>query len=421
MWITSYANSDLGRRRKNNEDYFLVDENVGVYLVCDGVGGHEHGEVASSEAANTAVQHLRDNKAVIEGFEDTPEGREAIRSLVRDAVQAAGRWVWELASGASGRDRMGTTMTCLVVVGDKGVMGHVGDSRLYLGRGEEVHQLSEDHTYLWELIKRGELKPEDAKGHPFGNVVTRVLGQHEWVQVDTLIFDILPGDSYLLCSDGLSGYYDDPKELAQLLAGDDLEIVGPELIRIANERGGKDNITAVIARAEVREEDASFELDRTDEITLQFNTLKYVGLFQYLNHKELMQVQHVGETFSFPVGETVIEEGSPGDSIYIVLDGRLAVHRAGQHVTDLETGTHFGEMALLNARPRSASVVASTPARLMVISRDRFNDLVRREPTLGVKLLWSFAQVLSLRLDQTTDALYGNAPALTDSLAPPVR
>jgi len=419
MWISSFAESNVGQVRKNNEDYFLVDDLIGAYVVCDGVGGHEHGEVASSEGATAALAHLNAQRDRLVRFEDTPEGREGLRQLIRDAVQAGSRRVFELASGKEGRGRMGSTMTLLVFVGEKAVLGHVGDSRLYLARGGDLHQLSEDHTYLAELIKKGEIKVEDAKNHPFGNVITRVLGQQEFVQVDTLVFDVLPGDTYLLCSDGLSGYLSDSAELASILGGPAPDLMPHKLIDLANERGGKDNITAIVCRVN-GDDNATVELERTDEITLQFTTLKYVAVFQYLTHKELMMVQHAGEVVALDPGEIVIEEGSEGDSLYVVLDGKLAVTRAGQHVTYLEAGTHFGEMSLLNARPRSATVVGENPSRLMVISRDRFNDLVRREPTLGVKLLWSFAQVLSLRLDEATDLLYGTSVAL-DSVAPPFR
>lgn len=418
MWITSHAKSDVGRHRKNNEDYYLVDDMLGVYIVCDGVGGHEQGEVASKEGATSALAHIAANREVINNFQDTPTGREALRSLVRDAVQAGGRRVWQLASGEEGRARMGSTLTMLLVVGEKGIMGHIGDSRLYVRRGEETHQLSEDHTYLNELLKKGEIKLEETKDHPFANVVTRVLGQHEWVQVDTLIFDILPKDTYLLCSDGLSGYFMYNSEIGEHLIADDADSIPDELIRLSLERGGKDNITAIVLRAEMDDAD-TFESDRTDEITLQFTTLKYVAVFQYLTHKELMQVQHISDTLNLTPGQMVIEEGSAGDSLYVVLHGKLSVSRSGQHITYLQTGTHFGEMALLNVRPRSATVQAEVDTRLLAMSRDQFNELVRREPTLGVKLLWSFAQVLSLRLDDVSDQLYGATQPTARLIEPP--
>ncbi len=419
MWITSYGSTDVGQVRKNNEDAFQIDDELGLYVVCDGVGGHSDGEVASAEATARLVEFFGDHKEDIRAFVDTPAGRDAIRRLVRDAVQAANRRVWELASGEKGRGRMGTTMTMMIVVGDKAVMGHVGDSRLYIFRGGETHQLSEDHTYLNELLKRGEITQEETRNHPFSNVVTRVLGQHELVQVDTLVFDVLPSDTYLLCSDGLSGYIPDRREIGKHLKADTVDGIPASLIKVSNERGGKDNITAVVVRAALNEHDVELEIDRTDEITLQFNTLRFVSVFKYLTHKELIQVQHVSEFRNLKAGELVLREGETGASFFVILEGSLEVRRAGKKVTTLEAGTHFGEMALLNARPRSASVIAAEPARLLVMDRSHFNDLVRSELTLGVKLLWSFAQVLSLRLDETTEAAFGRVLANADAIAPP--
>ena len=419
MWVSSSAASDVGQVRKNNEDAFHVDDSLGIYVVCDGVGGHSDGEVASAEATETITRYLAERKAEIDAFVDTSTGRDAMRRLVRDAVQAAGRRVWELASGERGRARMGTTMTMMLVLGDKAVMGHVGDSRLYIFRGGEVHQLSEDHTYLNELLKRGEISPEETENHPFSNVVTRVLGQHEFVQVDTLVFDVLPNDTYLLCSDGLSGYFPQDAELGRTLKQPSTDSITQTLIDKANERGGKDNITAVVLRATLGDEDVDLDMDRTDEITLQFTTLRFVAVFKYLTHKELMQVQHVSEFRSYAAGETVVREGEPGESFFVIIEGRLQVSRAGKNITTLEAGSHFGEMSLLNARPRSATVTAAEPSRLLITNRQHFNDLVRSEPTLGVKLLWTFAQVLSLRLDETTEAAFGRISSTDTMIDPP--
>ena len=420
MQIISYGQTDVGRKRTNNEDYFLVDDEIGLYIVCDGVGGHEHGEVASEEGANTAAEYLRENRQPIDEFEDTPEGRDLLRQTVTKAVQAAGKRVFQLAGAKQGRARMGATMTLLVTVRGKAVMGHVGDSRLYIARSGEVHQLSEDHTYLAELVRRGEIKPEDVEGHPFGNVITRVLGAQEVVQVDTLVFDMLPGDTYLLCSDGLSGYFPHNEHLAPMLEEPDASTITQTLIDAANDAGGKDNVTAIIVRAS-GEDDACEEetISRTGEMSLEFTALKHVAVFQYLSHKELLQIHHISEQVRLAPGEKAIEEGATGDSLYVIVEGRLAVSKQGTHITYLQGGTHFGEMALLNARPRSASVTAADTSHLVRIPRDRFNDLIRKEPILGVKLLWSFAQVLGLRLDETTGQLYNSVDTSEETVEMP--
>ena len=417
MRITSYGQSEVGNVRKNNEDCSLCDEMLGLFVVCDGVGGHAGGEIASREAVTTVADYVRSKRDVLAGVEDTPVGRDVLKKLVTESVQAAGKRVYDLARGESGRDRMGTTLTMLLVGGGKAAMGHVGDSRLYVSRAQEIHQLSEDHTYLNMLIRRGELKPEDAGNHRFSNVIMRVLGHTEVVEVDTLVFDVLPGDTYLLCSDGLSGYFPNDGELSGPLTHKYLDGATGQLIQVALERGGKDNVTAVVVRVGAEAEE-DVEL-RTDEVTLQYDTLSAVSLFRFLSHAELLRVQFLAEHKDLSASETVFEEGDVSDSLYIILEGRLEVSRGGTFVTHLSGGSHFGEMALLNARPRSATIRAVDPSRVLIISRDRFNELVRAEPTLGVKLLWSFAQVLSLRLDETTLQLQGAAGPTLPGVQPP--
>ena len=413
MRINSFAKSDIGQRRKNNEDYFVCHDEIGLYAVCDGVGGHEAGEVASETAGTTMTAYLATQTELLDMVEDTRNGHDMLRKLATEAVQRAGKRVFELGQGRSHK-RMATTATALIVAGNKAVMGHVGDSRLYLVRAAELHQLSEDHTYLNELLRRGELVVEEGQKHPFGNVVTRALGQTEMVRVDSLVFDVLPGDTYLLCSDGLTAYVTDPAELVAILSGEDPHRIATELVDLANARGGHDNITALVVRAEAGGEEFAAEADRTDEVTLQQTTLTGVSLFRHLTHREVVEVQHAAEVVTARAGETVFEEGTTGDSLHIILRGRLRVTRGSTLIRELQAGSHVGEMALLSARPRSATVRVDEDVRMLVISRDAFTDLVRRNQSLGIKLLWSFAQVLSFRLDETT-ALLMTDPTVADS------
>ena len=181
----------------------------------------------------------------------------------------------------------------LLVVGDKGVMGHVGDSRLYLTRNGQLHQLSEDHSYVTEMIKRGNMTREEARASPFGNVITRAVGIQESVQVDSLIMDILPGDTYLLCSDGLSSYMDDPNEMAKYMGREDLEASTTKFVELANQRGGSDNITVVMVRGVPSPEEAVEQEQRAQDVFHQLDVLRQISLFRHLNYKELVKVLNI--------------------------------------------------------------------------------------------------------------------------------
>lgn len=408
MKIVAVGKSDIGKKRGHNEDSLVMDPELSLFVVCDGMGGHAAGDVASQTAARAVVESVRQRQGLLHAFDDSTESRDALVELVEEAVQDASRAVHRVAHSEQGRAGMGTTLTLVLFARGVGVMAHVGDTRLYLLRDGSIHQLSEDHTYVQEMVRRGIVTLEQAKGGPWANVITRAVGIQENVRVDTLLFDILAGDTLVLCSDGLSKYVD-TNELPAFVGGKDLAAMSQTLIDTANERGGSDNVTAILMRAEMEPgDDDLFDRGRTTEVNLRIDTLQHVVIFRHLDMSEVYKVLGMVRPVDVNKGEMMIKEGDRSDALYIILDGALVVTRGGQPIVTLGPGEHFGEMALFNNRPRSATVtVATATARLLVIERERFNELVRKEPLLGTKMLWCLSQVLSARLDDATAALAG--------------
>ena len=251
------------------------------------------------------------------------------------------------------------------------------------------------------LPERGIISTEQAAKSPYANVITRAVGIQSSVTVDTLVFDICAGDTYLICSDGLSRYIDDNEELASLLSSDNVSELPAQLISIANDRGGRDNISVVVMRAESnnKQEDEA----RCTEVNLRMETLRYISLFKWLTMKELVKCMEIVRVETWSPGEVVVREGEEGNSLYMVMDGELEVERGGSLINTIERGSHFGEMSLLSARPRSATVKTKTAARLLVMDAPRFTELIQAESALGVKFLWTFSQVLAIRLDNAID------------------
>ncbi len=407
MKVTAIGKTDVGRKRGHNEDYIVVDPELSLYMVCDGMGGHASGEVASETAARTVKRWLMENRARITSFDDTGAARDGLIRLIEEAIQLASREVYGVATSEKGKAGMGTTLTMVLCTKTVGIMGHVGDSRLYLRRGGRTYQLSEDHTYVNEIIRRGLATPEQARKGPYSNVITRAVGIQENVRADTLLFDILPGDTLLLCSDGLSKYVDSLEELGTFLDADHQDGVPGQLIDVANSRGGSDNISTIVLRAEGDSDSEGSDRGRTTEVNLKIDTLRHVVIFRHLDMSELCKVLSVVRAIEVEKGETLMKEGEASDALYAILEGRMQIQRGGAPVKSLLPGEHFGEMALFNSRPRSATVTALSHGKLLLMERGRFNELIRKEPQLAVKLLWSFAQVLSLRLDDASSLLYG--------------
>jgi serine/threonine protein phosphatase PrpC len=238
--------TDLGRKRKGNEDALFVDDELGLYVVADGMGGHAAGEVASQEAVETIYGMVKRGLAKCQPLHD-PVSDDEVRSacrLMESAVQAATYMVFSMAELDRGKTGMGTTISALLISGDYAITAQVGDSRIYRVYGEELEQLTEDHTLIAWQLKQGLITPQEATVSPHRNVITRAVGNREYVEVDTRILGLAAGDRFLLCSDGLHGYLQELDIVPIVQLGGQPAV--KRFIDLANERGGKDNITAVL-------------------------------------------------------------------------------------------------------------------------------------------------------------------------------
>jgi hypothetical protein len=285
---------------------------------------------------------------------------------------------------------MGTTCDCVVVAGGCAVVGHVGDSRVYLHRGGKVYRLTEDHTLVAAQVKAGLITREEAAVSEWRSVLTHSVGVQESVEVDTLCVDCQPGDRLLLCSDGLHGVVTDD-ELASHLGAQPAAALPRVLVDLANERGGPDNVTAVVVGFAAAP-------DATADASAMIEVLRRIPLFAGLTYKEQAAVLGVANARKYPAGAEIVREGERGDELFIVARGRVAVEKDGIAIGELGPGGHFGEMGLVDDVPRSATVRALELVRILSIGRGPMMALMRKEPRLAVKLLWSFVQTMADRL-----------------------
>ena len=223
--------TDQGRIRANNQDAMYADS--GLFVVADGMGGHQGGEVAANLAVRTVAQA-------------DPEGL----AQLRDAITEANRVVHETAIEQPELHGMGTTLTTLAVSREtespQFVLLNVGDSRIYRHRDGQLEQLTEDHSYVAELVRRGEIDEEAAAVHPYRNMLTRAIGVHAEVEIDEWVLDPVAGDRFMLCSDGLTNELDDSEIAEQLALEQDPSATAKALVGLANKRGGRDNSTVLI-------------------------------------------------------------------------------------------------------------------------------------------------------------------------------
>jgi protein phosphatase len=248
MATRHYGFTDVGRVRAHNEDAFLADAALGLFVVCDGVGGRARGEIASQETVEFICDFIKGDATDIEvaraGGPVDEAARVRLAALVRGAIQSACYMVHTMGEIDPERRGMSTTASVVLITGAWATVGWVGDSRVYLGHAGEHVQLTDDHTLVNFQIRQGLMTPEEARISRLKHVITRAVGHREFVEVDVRQIELGPGDKLLLCSDGLHEYLDDDPLLSRLFE-QPLDRAAREAVRHANDCGGRDNITAL--------------------------------------------------------------------------------------------------------------------------------------------------------------------------------
>lgn len=241
MELTVAARSDVGMIRSGNEDSFYAhaSKESGLFVVADGMGGHAAGEVASEMAVQIVSRELQ---SLVELHSD-----EA-RTRVAESIRFANRAIYDRTIAESDKQGMGTTASLLLMSGSRYLIGQVGDSRIYVLRDGALKQITKDHSYVQEQVDAGFLTAEQARYHPYSNVITRCVGAGEEVEPDTYTGEVKAGDVYLVASDGLTGMVDDRRIQQLLLSRAKAGRVVDALIAEANYRGGLDNITAIVVQ-----------------------------------------------------------------------------------------------------------------------------------------------------------------------------
>lgn len=404
MSVQVWAISDTGRARKANEDAYLVAPDLGLVAVADGMGGYQRGDVASElacrvlrEVVAAGVDHLAAFRA-----EPTEAHRDAVLDLLEDGVQQACRQVHETSLSLTGEGgRMGTTLDAVLVLGTTAFLVHVGDGRVFLARGGELHPLTEDHTLVQQQLNEGLIDEAQARTARNKNVITRALGVFASVLVDSLAFEIDPRDRFVLCTDGLHRYIG-KRELGFVLGQVGPEQAARQLVEAANERGGRDNITVAIASLASPGAADQVADDRTRR---RMDVLRQVDLFQSCTYRQLLEFTQQAREVEARPGQELFEDGAPGEDFYVIVSGRVSIEKQGTVLAELGPGHYFGELVLVDRPVRSATARALTEARFLVMGRAGFQRVIRQDGALGTAVLWQMLRKLAQHLRSTNERL----------------
>lgn len=241
--IKAYAKSDKGKVREINEDYFYISnslDEIQLYLLADGMGGYNGGEIASKLAVEAAKNYIENN------FKDIEKDKDSIIQLLGSSMEYANMVVYEKAKENPELQGMGTTLEICLIYNNKVYIGHVGDSRIYRIRKQFIRKLTQDHSYVQKLVKEGTITNEQAAHHPQKNMLMKALGCNAFVEPDVMVKGFLKDDILIICSDGLTNLVD--QETIYEMAIKNIEQATKDLVNLANDRGGYDNITVVVIK-----------------------------------------------------------------------------------------------------------------------------------------------------------------------------
>ncbi len=388
--------NDIGLRMKDQEDANLALADVPLYAIADGSGALWPAGLTLRVLEDEAP-HLREFQAKVTSEQDC-SSRLAVGHFFESVFNLAGRLVRE-EMGVRSEGRATSAAVALTLMGPFAYVAHVGDARAYLFRDKRLRCLTTDHTVAMLQLKRGEISNEDYAASPYKKTLTQAIGVTPEIRPDIAEVRIASGDLMLLCSDGLHRMVPD-KRIAEILGEEtSLERRAKALIAAANDAGGKDNITVQLVPIETL---ADLELDASQGAKRErVDVARVLGkcfLFEKISESERLLIAPYFEYQAFEQADIICREGDPGDSLYVVVQGRVRVTFQRAHLIDIGPGGWAGEIALAREGPRTATLTARDRVVLLTLTRARFLEIMRRRPALGSQLALPLLEFVGKRV-----------------------
>jgi serine/threonine protein phosphatase PrpC len=398
MNLLSFSATHIGKVKDQNEDFYYASENDGIFIIADGMGGHAAGEVASRMAVDVTLRSITAQREEISTLAavDSSENRKRILAILETAVRQADEAIYARAKREPEKRGMATTIDVLFITNGSAFIAHVGDSRIYLLRNQQSFLLTTDHTLANHLHSQGKLSPEEIEKIPHKSALMRALGMSSGTQIDVVHIDLLRGDRFLLCTDGLSHYFKANQDVLSLWGESTSQEIAEDMIKFSNDKGGRDNTTIILVSV-----DDPGVSQKHVETTQKIRLLQHISLFRDLSYQEMLQLLSLTQEVNAIKDQVLIKEGESGEELYILLSGSVEVSAENVNITVLGPGSQFGELSLVDDRPRSATIKALETSRLLVLRRSDFRQLTRTGD-LAPKLLWNLIFNISERLRNTS-------------------
>jgi|GEM_PF-4688057 len=391
---------DAGKNQQSNEDFYLMDDSIGLNLVCDGSRNKDGRWAAETIGESLRKRLLKDAELLkLCAAEPSRANRMGVQQLLGEAVQEACRTIHRESHVNHTRLQTHSSLVVGVFAGPYLIWTHVGSTRLYLVRDGQVHRLSRDHTYMEEIQ---DTIPKGTAVNPiFKKRLTRAIGDCEVVPLVIHSARIAPGDLFLFCSNGVSDAFSmDAREFHSLLGQGDLSGISEGLIRNSHAADIRDNLSGILVR--VQDSEAARAVFKRVPIALQrqVDLLRRLMVFKGLHREDeaLVKLQGIVNFRSVQQGGTILNENAASDEMLVLLTGMADVWMNGRMVSRLGQNDIIGEIGFFTRAARSATVRAAADCELMSIHRSDYDNLIKDDPALGLGVLEGVVEQLSDKL-----------------------
>lgn len=383
-----YGNLSRMGVRDTNQDAMGVFADEGVFAIADGMGGLEHGERISAAAIDLVRRRVPVLAERSRNLVSNPnsQARSLLFDELEDLLTKGASELYNMAE-QSGL-RMGTTLSVAVLAGDRLIIGHVGDTRVYRVRKDQLKVLTEDHSVAASQLRRGTLTVEEYNRSPQRSVLYQSLGTTAEIEPDVIEASLMAGDVLVLCTDGVWAHLE-PEQIVQLALIEDPRLAAQKLADTALARGSDDNASAVVVRVLAANATTATSLPRA---------LSVCSLFRDFKEQDLRLLAPYMSPRDLSEGEVLFQEGDPGEDMFILESGSVELSRQGFPLAQLNAGIHFGELALAGNATHTVSARAVMASRVLVLNRRYLDALTARRPELAARVLRSLLSDVANRL-----------------------
>ena len=384
--------------RNDNSECWAIDPAGSFFVLASGIG--ENAETACRCVCEDVIKLLIPHRSQIESLaaDMRPDSRQMLMSSLCGAMIQAERSMIELGEKTPKYKGMASTADLLFLANGSVYINHVGNSRVYLLRGDTGQQLTIDHT-VYEYFRAQGKREEDISCAAYKNRLIRALGMSGGAEIDTLQLDLRQGDRIVMCSAGVHQCFQNPTHLAQLYRTMDPQRAAEFLVNYALEHGCENHASVICVEiSDPGMRTASLETES------RIMALEQICFFRDLSYQEMLQVMPITFERTVEAGVDIIREGDMGRELYILIEGLCEVTNGGVRIAQLEVGSSFGELSLVDSQPRSATVTSLEKSRMLVIRASDFERLTV-SGALAVKLLWNVTHELSERLRHSSETI----------------